>query len=94
MWSIIVWSAALFSKGMRMCSYMAVRGKRRDYGVGKPRKPYNGFRTVFGTKVSRSSLTLSTMMTVATGPPGFCRSRFDIQNANLPFPQIEEVVGI
>ena len=30
----------------------------------------------------------------ATGPPGFCPSRFDIQNANLPFPQIEEVVSV
>ena len=27
-------------------------------------------------------------------PSGFWPSRFDIQNANLPFPQIEEVVGI
>jgi hypothetical protein len=30
----------------------------------------------------------------AARSPGFCRSRFDIQNANLPFPQIEEVVGV
>ena len=27
----------------------------------------------------------------ATGPPLFCRARFDIQNANLPIPQIKEL---